>query len=541
MPAVIPKIVGKRSSRWMVLILQVVLVFLLIIAIWVEWLPLGVLGEWRYNRLPVWASPRPEWLGLVGLAVVAYAGFVALGLRGLSARQSHGATTLWLGGLLVAAVAVQVLIPMGAAPGYDLSKWAPVNYHPSSGGWCWKIAREQAVRDPWRFLAEYPEWIRSRGSTHIGTHPPGLIVVQCILIRVLERYPPLAHSLLDHMPPSVQAGFRVLEGEAPHSLIQAERTRPEAERAILYSTRLLGTARRHWPSLNRADRATVCATALLTLLACAGTVVPLYLLARAELPAPTAWVAAAFWPLAPAANLFQPLADTAYPLLSTSALALASWAARCQQEVGRPTLALVLLGMASGAVMAFGMLFTLAFLPVGLIVAFIVGSDRALRLPRRAALLIATGSGFLALTLGVWIATGADPFVVWGWNLHHNARFYVEYPRSYALWLWINPIEVAIAVGLPTMVWCVTGLFAPRTVHRSVWATLTVLVLADLAGGNRGEVARLWMLFFPPLLISAATACTRLGGGPVTPALSAALVGLQTLALQLLIQVVYPM
>src|SRR5262249_13363562 len=117
MPAVIPKIVGKRSSPWMVLLLQVALVFLLGIAVWVGWLPLGVRGEWRYNRLPVWASPRREWLGLVGLVVVAYAGFVALGLRGLSARQSPRATTLWLGGLLVAAVAVQVMIPMGAAPG----------------------------------------------------------------------------------------------------------------------------------------------------------------------------------------------------------------------------------------------------------------------------------------------------------------------------------------------------------------------------------------------------------------------------------------
>jgi hypothetical protein len=524
----------------MVLILQVALVFLLVIAIWVGWLPLGVLGEWRYNRLPVWASPRREWLGLVGLAVVAYAGLVALGLRGLSARRSPRGEALWLGGLLVAALAVQVALPLGAAPGYDLGRWAAVNYHPASGGAYWKIAREQAVGDPRGFLAAYPEWIRGRGATHLGTHPPGLIVVQCALIRVLDRYPALTDLLLDHMPSSVEAGFRALDGEAPASLIQAERTRPRAEWAILYSTRLLVTARRHWPALTRPDRAAVYATALLTLLACAGTVVPLYLLARAALPAPTAWVAAAFWPLAPAANLFQPLADTAYPLLSTSALALASWAARLRQEAGRPSAPMILLAMASGVVMALGMSLTLAFLPVGLIVALIAGTDGALRWPTRAALLMVTGLGFLAFTLGGRFAMGADPFVVWGWNLHHNARFYAEYPRTYSLWVWINPIEVAIAVGLPTMVWCAVGLFAPRGVPRSASATLGVLVLLDLAGGNRGEVARLWMLLFPPLLIAAGAGCTRLGGGPAALALSTALVGLQTLALQLLIQVVYP-
>jgi hypothetical protein len=148
--------------------------------------------------------------------------------------------------------------------------------------------------------------------------------------------------------------------------------------------------------------------------------------------------------------------------------------------------------------------------------------------------------GFLTFTLGGWLATGMDPFVVWGWNLHHNARFYVEYPRTYYLWLWINSIELTVGVGLPTIVWCVMGLLAPRTVPRSVWATLTVLVLVSLTGSNRGEVARLWMLFFPSLLIAAGAGHTRLGGRPVTLALSAALIGLQTLGLQLLIQVVYP-
>ena len=116
----------------------------------------------------------------------------------------------------------------------------------------------------------------------------------------------------------------------------------------------------------------------MTLLACAGTVVPLYLLARAALPASTAWAAAALWPLVPCANLFQPVADTAYPLLSTTALALAVWAVRSPQPPRWHVVVRSLLAVASGMVMAFGMSFTLAFLPVGLIVAVtLVGEHRS--------------------------------------------------------------------------------------------------------------------------------------------------------------------
>jgi len=292
--------------------------------------------------------------------------------------------------------------------------------------------------------------------------------------------------------------------------------------------------------LSRAERATLYATALLTLLACAGTVVPLYLLARVALPAPAAWAAAALWPLAPAANLFQPVADTAYPLLSTSALALAAWAARFQQGVNRPTAAATGLAIASGMVMAVGMSFTLAFLPVGAIVALVLLFFPSINWRMRAGLVLATGAGFMALLAAGWAATGADPFEIARWNLRHHARFYDEYPRTYRLWLFLNPVELVVALGLPSAVWCVLGLLAPRTVPLSVWATVLVLALVNLTGRNMGEVARLWMLFMPPLLLAAGLGCSRLGSKPAALAATAALLGLQTLALQSMIQVVYP-
>ena len=497
-----------RSKLWLILIVQAGLVILLLVAVKTRLLPLGIRGEWQWDRVKPSVKLPWDWLTLAALGVAGYAVFVGLGARSLAVRASRWSESGWLAALFLTAISVQVAVPLGAPDEYDLTKWAYVNYLTGSTGY-FKVARDQAAQHPWQFLARYPDWIRNQDSLHIGTHPPGLIVAQCILLRTMDQNPALAGLLSDHMPPSVQLGFRQLEGVDRRPILQSER-------ASLY------------------------ATALLTLMACAGTVVPLYLLARVALPAPAAWAAAAFWPLVPAANLFQPGADTTYPLLSTSAWALAAWAVHTQQGRNRRALAGLLLATLSGLVMAFGMIFSLAFLPVGLITALIVCLNGSISWKGRALMILATGAGYFALVLAGWLVTGADPFIIWGWNLRHHARFYDEYPRTYSLWLWVNPIEMAIAIGLPTAVWCVVGLLAPRNVPVSVWATLIVMILVNLTGRNMGEVARLWMLFTPPFLVAAGHGLHRVGGRPMTLSLSVALVGVQTLALQSMIQVVYP-
>jgi methylthioxylose transferase len=495
-----------RLWTWLIVIVQCALVILVAIAVGTGAMPLGVPGEWEWLRVEV--APPFDGMALALVGVAGYAGFVALGFKVLGARSSRRAEAAWLSALLAASIGVQVLVPVGAAEGYDLSKWAAVNYLPGSAGY-FKVARQQAKADPWKFLADYPEWIRSQDSLHIGTHPPGLIALQCLLMGVMDRHPGLTDYLADHMPAAVDMGFRIFGAKDPQPL-------------------------------TRADRATLYATALLTLLACASTVVPLYLLARVTLPAQAAWAAAALWPLASAANLFQPVADTAYPWLATSALALAAWAARLQ---ARPNVrALVSIGpaIASGMVMAFGMFFTLAFLPVGLIVALVVGLQTSVSLRSRAVLIAAVGAGFITLSLAGWASIGANPLVIGSWNLHHHARFYDEYPRTYRLWLVVNPVELAIAVGLPSVVWCLSGLFAPRRLPVAVWSTLAVLALTNLTGRNMGEVARLWMLYTPPLLVGAGYGFATWSSKPAALAASTALLGVQTLALQAMIQVVYP-
>ena len=315
-------------------------------------MPLGIRGEWEWMRL---RRRRRSPVGLAGpgrggrgrVCRVRRAGPAGARAR----RASRWAEARWLAALLAAAIGVQVVVPIGAPDEYDLTKWADVNYLPGSTGY-FKIAREQAAQDPWKFLARYPEWIREPGfAAH--RHPPA----------GLDRRP---------VHPAADDGAEPGPGRISCRIT----CRPSV------ADRVPGARGDRRAPIRRSERAALYATALLTLLACAGTVVPLYLLARAAMPAPAAWAAAALWPLAPAANLFQPVADTAYPLLSTIGLGPGRLGGRpaARSRVGPRRRAWSWPAL-SGIVMAFGMVFTLAFLPVGLIVALIlVLTDRALSL-----------------------------------------------------------------------------------------------------------------------------------------------------------------
>ena len=87
--------------------------------------------------------------------------------------------------------------------------------------------------------------------------------------------------------------------------------------------------------------------------------------------------------------------------------------------------------------------------------------------------------------------------------------------RTRLLWLWLNPLETAVALGVPSGLWIASHVDWP-----ALWAgarraaleggrlllaaTLFALVVLDLSGQTKGESGRLWMGFFPLLLAGAA-------------------------------------
>ena len=205
-------------------------------------------------------------------------------------------------------------------------------------------------------------------------------------------------------------------------------------------------------SLPRADAAALALTGALTLLACAATVVPLYLLARSSLP-PAGRVGLgrllAAGPLGPDVP-----ADGRHRV--PPALDHGPGAGGLGRAIG--TVRGLILAAGSGLVMAVGMIFTLAFLPVGLVVALIVlasaraelgPSDRSDRRDGR------------RLPGGRRWPGGRRPrptrSSIWWVNQRNHARFYAEYPRSYLAWVLANPIELAVGLGLPAALWAVVG------------------------------------------------------------------------------------
>jgi len=168
-------------------------------------------------------------------------------------------------------------------------------------------------------------------------------------------------------------------------------------------------------------------------------------------------------------------------------------------------------------------------------------TTRAVPLTRRLGVIAWIGAGFAGVVALWWLATTANPFVIWFWNLRHNDRFYQGGRRSPLRWMLINPVELAIAAGLPVAVWGLVGAVAdPRRVPRAAWCALVVLLIANLSGRNLGEVARLWMIFLPALFTAVGVGPTRLGAGRQAIFVTVVLMGLQTIGLQCLLQFVYP-
>ncbi len=122
----------------------------------------------------------------------------------------------------------------------------------------------------------------------------------------------------------------------------------------------------------------------------------------------------------------------------------------------------------------------------------------------------AAAAGFSAPGLVAWIVLRINLLHVWWLNFQNHAAFYGQYPRTYWRWLFVSPVEFAVAAGLPLTVLAMWAIFRQRRdaigcSAGHVWAWLLTLGILWLSGKNMGEAARLWILFMPFLVWTAAS------------------------------------
>lgn len=451
--------------------------------IWLLWgsaIPLGVADEWVWDRIQFDAAEfQATSLGWViaGIATVIYLLFCLFADRRVL-EANRWEMSGWLAGLVIVGAIWHGVVQECPPDPHRLSKVGWVLWYRAFQGY-YAEAKGRATEEP-DYLAKYAERMRERDVLHFGTHPPGFIQLNKAVIGLVNRFPKLQARLLHYQPDSVRAGLDVIAKN---------------------------TAQTPTP-LTEVDRAALWLMGLLTALAAMGTVVPLFCLVRRTCGRETAWRIVCLWPLVPALAVFHPVSDLWLPFLGTLFLAVwnRAWSHRSW-----------LAALLAGAVMSIAMWLSLAMLPVAFLAATWTIADCLLaessdpfkaRVKQLTACVSAAVGCFTLLTwLPRWTSS-LDLPAVWIQNLRNHAGFYEQYPRTYASWLLVNPIELALAIGSPVFLLAVANwLSGTRGSLRSgrslasfrLWCLITLLVLW-LSGKNSGEAARLWIFLMPWLL-----------------------------------------
>jgi len=475
---------GGLSLLWLMLAGSVVSVG----ALWLTEVPLGVPGEWTWDRIRVDPTELPETLLgalFAGLVAAIYVGIAWLGAQRMP-RCRRPECALWLTGLILSGFVWLWAVQQSPPSGFGLSKSARVLYYPASSGYFYKARYEMG--DVRSFLADYEDLLSGGDVLHVGTHPPGLFLLHRGAIRLCDDSPRIRRSLLFALPDSMSAAFEIIA--------QKSRGRPT--------------------QLKAADRAAIWLVTLFTQFIAVATVVPLYLLIRRDHSRRASWMAVCFWPLVPALAVFLPKSDALYPFVGI--LFLWIWLTSLDR-------ASIAGSLSAGLVFWAGMMLSLAMLPFGLLAATLtvvksrqhdesetVGHPLRDNIRRTGWSVLWAVSGFLAAVAACGLLLDINLLDVWSWNYHNHAAFYDQYPRTWWKWLLVNPLEFSLAAGLPiallAIVALIRSLVSPEErvwrISAQVWAVAFVWAILWISGKNMGEAARLWLMWVPCLIWIAA-------------------------------------
>lgn len=487
-----------HSSRG--LISAVALSAISVAFLWLTNIPLGIPGEWTWDRIaPTDAAGESEFV--LGAAQAAIAGVVYILVVWLGSKRIATCSRMELASWLVgiAGVGFGWLLAVQEAPpsGWRMSKAAFVLYYPGSSGYFHEA--RYGIQDSAEFLRGYENLMAEGDVLHVGTHPPGLFLLYRGLIQELEQRPALAAVIETTAPASVTEAFGVIDGN------------------------LMKTGK----ELTSSDRAVIWLVTLLTQVCCVLAVIPIFLLIRQTCSRETAWRSAVFWPLLPALAIFIPKSDVLFVL--PAALLMWTWLSAASRQS-------FFIGVIAGAIGWTGLFCSLAFLPIGLI-AFAASLLRFVEFPKEeqhadsgddnvslktmVRQLLMPVSLWKPLLGGIFAVVGLTFAVshfcevnllkVWVHNYHNHAEFYAQFPRTMWKWWLVNPLELTFAAGVPVVFLAATSVSRLFRSRGEAWrqplvvSLLAVWTLLWLSGKNSGEAARLWNPLLPVLLVVSAS------------------------------------
>ncbi len=462
--------------------------------LWLTNLPLGIPGEWTWDRISSADVAVETLLGIAAAGIVGaiYVAVAWLGLKriGLAGRKECCG---WLLGLSAAAFVWLLAVQESPPDGYRMSKAPWVLYYPSMTGYFFKARYE--IADTSHFIAEYEHLMAEGDVLHLGTHPPGMFLLYRGLLKLTDGVPVLVPLLNATQPQTVIDGCDVIEQTG----LKSGRDFGDQDRAVLWLGALLGHA------------------------SVAVVMLALWRLLRMSESRESAWKTVSFWPLVPAVLIFLPKCDVLFTGL------VAAFVGCWMLAVQRRSLKW---GALAGSLGGLGLCLSLVFLPIGL-VALLAGVlwqafvDRAqtgnsllqvLKQVARQAWRPIVGGGVAIVGLIVLTNWWLDLNLVrvWKLNLANHAGFYSQYPRTKWLWLLVNPVELLLSLGVPvagiavtsvSRAWRLRGqsstanfllpIHAHWLRHAGAVAVSVVWGLLWLSGKNSGEAARLWIPLMP--------------------------------------------
>ncbi len=269
-------------------------------------------------------------------------------------------------------------------------------------------------------------------------------------------------------------------------------------------------------------------------------VLPFYRLSRYVVNQKLALVAVVLYPLIPSVGLFATMWDQFILLFTTLGLL---WFIRGLEE-RRLTLLLV-----SGMAVSLGSFFSLGVV-VGLAILGLYGLfwhifHRPFDLKRIALEGTAFATGLASIWVVYWLFWGVTVLDIWQVAM----SFHLKMDRSYWSWLFHHLYDFLIFLGIPLVYLLAVGLWralrdrSRKPIHILTLAFALGLLVIDLSGTSRGEVARVWLFLVPwALLIGVQALETRfLGKNQVSrSALAVAvLLGLQLFAAAVSLRVIH--